>query len=119
MKRACSCIIGLLQLCLSFAASAQDPKLVNPDMYEVFFENDEIRIIQVTYQPGQREALHSHPDYIAHVLEGGTLRVHIAGREPLVRTVERGQTLVEAPVTHWAENIGDTVVRAVFIEVKQ
>ena len=119
MKRACGHAIGLLLFCLPLAGAAQDPKLVNPGMYEVFFENDEIRIIQVTYQPGQREALHSHPDYVAHVLEGGRLRVHIAGREPVERTVERGQTLVEVPVTHWAENIGDTVVRAVFIEVKQ
>lgn len=81
MNRTCAQTISLLLLFLSFGLSAQDPKLVSPDMYEVFFENDEIRIIQATYQPGQ--------------------------------------TLIQDPITYWAENIGDTVVRAVFIEVKE
>ena len=109
----------LLLACLPDVLRAQDPKLVSPDMYEVFYENDEIRIIQVTYLPGQRDAPHSHPNYIAYVLEAGTLRVHARGSEPRERTVERGQTLIQDPVTHWAENIGNTVVRAVFLEVKQ
>jgi glyoxylase-like metal-dependent hydrolase (beta-lactamase superfamily II)/quercetin dioxygenase-like cupin family protein len=89
-------------------------------MYDVFYENDEIRIIQVTYQPGQSDAPHSHPEYIAYVLESGTLRVHSSGNDTEERSVERGQILVQKPVEqHWAENIGDSVVRAVFLEIKQ
>ena len=114
-------LFGAIALLATFSAvvHAQDPKAVSPEMYEVLYENDTIRIIQVTYEPGQSDALHSHPRYIAYVLESGSLRVHSRdGGEPQIRVAERGQIMVQEPAAHWAENIGDTVVKAVFMEIK-
>jgi len=113
--------LSAIALLATFSAlvHAQDPKAVSPEMYEVLYENDAIRIIQVTYEPGQRDAPHSHPRYIAYVLESGTLRVYPRdGGEAQIRVAERGQLLVQEPAAHWAENIGDTVVKAVFMEIK-
>ena len=33
------------------ASSAQDPVEVSPDLYEVLLDNDQVRILEVTYPP--------------------------------------------------------------------
>jgi quercetin dioxygenase-like cupin family protein len=98
---------------------AQDAVTVSPELYTVLFENDDIRVMELTYQPGEGDAPHSHPKYMGLVLEGGNLRVHHDSGESEVLVVEGGQMLLFEPVEqHWAENIGDTVFRAILIEYK-
>jgi quercetin dioxygenase-like cupin family protein len=105
--------------CIAEVSSAQDAVVVSPELYTVLFENDDIRVMELTYQPGEGDAPHSHPKYMGLVLEGGSLRVHHDGGESEELVVEGGQMLLFEPVEqHWAENIGDTVFRAILIEYK-
>ncbi len=106
------CAVGL--------SHAQDAVAVSPEAYTILFENDDIRVMELTYQPGERDAPHSHPKYMGLVLEAGTLRVHPDEGESEDIVFQRGQTLIFDPVKrHWTENVGDTVFRAVLVEYKQ
>ena len=50
----------LLALCVCTAAT-QDPAAVNPKIVKVEFENDQVRILRVHYEPHERLEMHSHP----------------------------------------------------------
>ena len=106
--------------CIAENSSAQDAVAVSPELYTILFENDDIRVMELTYQPGEGDAPHSHPKYMGLVLEGGNLRVHHDSGDSEELIVEGGQMLLFEPVQqHWAENIGDTVFRAILIEYKR
>jgi quercetin dioxygenase-like cupin family protein len=99
-------------------ASAQDPAVVNAKSVQVRLENDRVRVLEAVLQPGEREQLHSHPSYVTYVLVGGTMRIHGADGSVRESTVQTGDVLYRDPVAHWAENIGDTSVRFLLVELK-
>ena len=42
-------------------ALAQDPVAVDPDHYKVVFENDQVRVLRITYGPQEESVMHEHP----------------------------------------------------------
>ena len=56
--------------CIADQSHAQDAVAVSPDIYTVLFENDEIRVLEFKYEPGERDAMHSHPRYCIVTKEG-------------------------------------------------
>ena len=110
----------VLSLFLFTVVFAQDPVEQNPDIYKVLFENDEIRVIQVTYALGVKEKPHGHPRYVIKVIEGGRLMLYTDDADPVETVVDSDQVLLLDPVKrHWAENIGDTTVRIISVEYKE
>ena len=48
----------------------------SPDVYKVIAENNEYRVIAVTWKPGQRDVQHSHPASTVYYLTNSALRIH-------------------------------------------
>ena len=112
---------ALIVTAVSFAdqSHAQDAVAVSPDIYTVLFESDEIRVLELEYEPGERDAMHSHPKYTIVTKEGGTLRIHIESGDPVDVTMQVDQPRLLDPVNaHWGENVGDTTVRVIAVEFK-
>ena len=42
-------------------AMAQDPVKVDPKHYKIEFENDQVRILRITYGPHEKSVMHDHP----------------------------------------------------------
>jgi quercetin dioxygenase-like cupin family protein len=106
-------------VCIADQSHAQDAVAVSPDIYTVLFENDEIRVLELTYEPGERDAMHSHPRYTIVAKEGGTLRIHTESSDPADVVIQVDQPLLLDPVkAHWGENVGDTTVRVIAVEFK-
>lgn len=109
----------LLFLFISYIGSAQDPVKVSPDHYKVIFENDEVRVLQMTMKPGESDKMHSHPALTAYIEKGGKIKVHFAdGKEKEIEAAD-GVALYQDAVTHWVENIGTTNIRIIVIENKK
>jgi quercetin dioxygenase-like cupin family protein len=104
---------------LGLKTLAQDPISVAPDMYRVLFENERVRVMEVTFQLGQSIPPHSHPDHYVYVVEGGTLKLSKPDGSSADITVEAGQVLWIPAETHWAENIGSTVICLIVNELKE
>ena len=100
-------------------AVAQDPIKVAPDMYKMVFENDRVRVLEVTFAPGGKIDKHSHPDHFAYVLTPGKLRIHKPNAEPSEADLTVGQVLWIPAETHWAENAGETELRVLVTELKE
>lgn len=92
---------------------------ISPDVHRVLFENDAIRMLEVTVKPGATVPMHTNPENINYVLKAGTLRlINPDGSSVDVMVAE--QQVIAAPVgRHAVENVGPTEVRTLCIELKR
>lgn len=119
MKR----FIVVIALAFSFvalvtSARAQDPAVVNAKTIKVRFENDRVRVLEATLPPGVKEAVHSHPAYVIYVLEGGKSRNYASDGKVTEIELKTGEVLYRDPLTHAAENIGNTTIHMILVEMK-
>jgi quercetin dioxygenase-like cupin family protein len=92
---------------------------ISPDIHEVIFENDQIRMLKVTVQPGDTVPMHRNPENINYILRPGTLRLTSPDGSVVEVELTEGQ-LIPAPVgSHAVENVGGTVVQTICIELKK
>lgn len=109
----------LLALIAAPQARAQDPAAVAPDIYKCNFENEHARLCEITFAPGAKIAPHSHPVHLIHVLQPGKLRItDDSTGEASDVDFAVGQSVWIPTVTHHAENIGGTEVKAIVVEFK-
>ena len=101
------------------SASAQDPIKVGPNIYKKLFENDRVRMLEVTFAPGDSIAFHSHPDHAVYTVTGGTLRVATSDGKSMVAELKAGDPIWFDAVTHAAKNIGTTSIKLVVVELKE
>ena len=100
-------------------ASAQDPLKVGPDVYKLKFENERVRVLEVTFAPGGKIGMHSHPDHVGYVLTSGKLRIASKGGEPRETELKAGDPIWIPAETHQAENVGKTELKIVIVELKK
>lgn len=96
----------------------QDPVTVNAKTIVVKLDNPRVRVLDVTLKPGEKEKTHSHPAYVVYIIEGGKVRNHAADGAVAETELKTGDVLYRDPLTHWAENIGNTTIRLVLVELK-
>jgi quercetin dioxygenase-like cupin family protein len=123
MKR--SYIVLLILLVCGFVRSdvavtrSQDPLVVNSSTIALKLENARVRVLEATLKPGDKEKTHSHPSYVIYVIQGGKYRNHAADGTVTDGEFHTGDVIYRDPITHWAENIGDTTIRLELIELKE
>jgi quercetin dioxygenase-like cupin family protein len=101
------------------AALAQDPLEIAPGIYKLLFENDQVRVCEITIKPGDQIGTHSHPDHLLYVLSPGKIRLNYAEAPEKQIEVKEGETLWMNAETHASANVGDTQIRAILIELKE
>jgi quercetin dioxygenase-like cupin family protein len=88
----------------------------------VLFENDRIRVWDLTLQPGETSPRHRHRhDYVFVHVTPGTVEVHQAGEAPSVEECDAGYveyTEVGPGVEHHLVNRGNAVLCEVLVEFK-
>ncbi|MFI2752162.1 cupin domain-containing protein [Cellulomonas sp. P22] len=94
-----------------------DPVVTNPEHYRTIFENEEVRVLEYTDEPGDATALHAHPDSLMYTLTSFTRRLF---QDDQVRDVElpAGEVVWLPAQQHHACNTGQTPTRAIFVEMK-
>jgi beta-alanine degradation protein BauB len=106
-------------LTLSANVQAQDPMKAAPNVAKkVLLENDQLRMIQAEFAPGETATWHSHPNHAEYVLTDGKLEITDKGKPARVVEVRAGEALYFPAVTHMVKNIGATTVKMVVIELK-
>ncbi len=100
-------------------AASMDPLAVGPDIYKLVMENERIRILQVTFEPGAKIAMHSHPDHAGYVLEGGMLTITNAEGKTQEITAKVGDSFWIPAESHSAMNQGKTKISILVVELKE
>ena len=89
----------------------------------LWFQNDRIRVWEVKLAPGERGPFHAHPlGYFWTVVEAGTGRQRSPDGTVEVRRYDIGDTQYQEPsqadpLIHDLENVGDTTLRFVTVEL--
>jgi quercetin dioxygenase-like cupin family protein len=98
---------------------AQDPLKVGPNIYKLVTENARIRVLEVTFKPGDQIASHSHPDHLGYVLSGGSLKITNAEGKVTEINAKSGDSFWIPAETHSAVNSGKTEVKILVVELKE
>jgi hypothetical protein len=97
---------------------ADDPVESNPDHYRVVMENDRVRVLEYTDQPGDRTTPHVHPDSVMITLSDFKRRL-MQGERSVDVELEAGLSRWLAAQEHSGENIGTTPTHVMLIELKE
>ena len=111
-------IVGMLILAL-VVVKAQDPATVDHAHYKVIFDNPQVRILDVDLKPSEKTPMHSHPDLIAYFLTGGTVKSTLPDGKTTIATTKAGQVVWHNAQTHSSENVGNTEIHSLGIELKK
>jgi beta-alanine degradation protein BauB len=95
-----------------------DPAETDPQHYTVVYENDRVRVLEYTDQPGDRTTTHEHPDSVMYALSTFRRRLHSGGQERDVE-ITAGTTAWVPAQQHYGENTGDTPSHSIFVELKE
>lgn len=89
----------------------------------LWFENEKTRVWEVKLEPGDRGPFHAHTtNYFWTVIEAGTGLQRRGDGTYAIRSYELGDTMYlensfDAPMIHDLENVGDTTLRFVTVEL--
>jgi len=111
-------LILAVALSVPYAAFAADPLKVAPDMYSLLYENEQVRVMTVTFKPGQKIAEHSHPDHYVVVTKPGKLKITKKDGTSSEVDLKMNQVMWINAETHWAENVGKSQVELIVNEMK-
>ena len=101
------------------AAQHIDPVITLPEMYSVLLENEHVRVVEYRIDPGQKDDWHTHPPKVSYVVSGGMLKITLENEESfIVEEGENSASWLGAVGRHFVENVGDTPVRIVLVEIK-
>ena len=108
-----------LMAALAAPLRAQDPVRVGPDIYKCTFENDRVRVCEVTFKPGAKIATHSHPNHLVYSLTGGKLLVTGPDGKATESVSKAGDVTWSPATTHSGSNPGPTEVKVLVVELKE
>ena len=119
MKRF-SCLGVFLLMCApATVAWAQDPVEVDPAHYAVEFENDHVRVLRITYGPGEKSVMHYHPAATAVFLTDQDVRFTFPdGTSEQAPPAGAGEAVWTPAGKHLPENVGDEPLELILVEVK-
>jgi quercetin dioxygenase-like cupin family protein len=107
-------------LCMISAvpAFAQDPVKVDPKHYKVDFENDQVRVLRITYGPGEKSLMHEHPASVAVFLTDGQVKFTLPDGKSQLTPSKAGSAVWAAAGKHLPENVGDKPLELILVELK-
>ena len=89
-----------------------------PNPPEIPLENDRVRVLRVSFKPGDKAAMHSHPDYITYTTKGGELKMASPSGGTETMLFEAGKALFFKAETHEVENTGGSEMETIVVELK-
>lgn len=112
---------GLSVGLFAFASAQPQPLprsfLASPDIYKVVAQNEQFKVIAVTWKPGQKDSLHSHPANAVYYLTDCSLRIHAQDGTSRNAQPKAGAAIVQGEIPgHVLENIGTADCRLVMFE---
>ena len=108
----------LFLLIFTGSALAQDPTKVDSTHYKVVFENDQVRVLRITYGPGEKSVMHYHPDAVAVFTTDNKVNFTLPDGKVLETTSVKGQTIWTPEGQHLPQNVGEKSLEVILVELK-
>ena len=95
-----------------------DALVAASNVYKCLYENDKVRVLQVTFKPGDVAKMHHHPDHVAYALKGGKMSLTSGGKTQEME-IKAGSVLFLDAQDHEAKNVGKTTLDLLVVELKK
>jgi len=112
MRKLIPSAVTLKILVLASLGFAQEPVKLSPQYYNVLLDNEHVRVLEYRLKPGEKEPIHSYPTRIVYVFGEAKLKITYPDGWSEVNALTPRETSWRKPVTHVAENVGDTEAHA-------
>ena len=96
---------------------AMDPVKVEAAFNKVLADTLNVKLHEVTLNPGDSVGLHTHPDFTLYILQGGSLKIYPKSGEPQVLDLKTGMGFIFPTVTHSGKNIGTTTIKLLVSDI--
>jgi quercetin dioxygenase-like cupin family protein len=100
-------------------ARQADPVTVDPKHYKVELENDQVRVLRITYGPREKSVMHWHPAAVAVCLTDLQVRFTEPDGKTEERRAKAGEALVSPAGDHLPENLSDEPMELLLVELKR
>ncbi len=98
---------------------AQDAVAADPDHYAVEFENDAVRLLRITYGPGETSVMHHHPATCSIALSGATWSMELPDGTMVADTGSRGDIECGEAADHLPTNTSSGEAELLLVEFKE
>jgi quercetin dioxygenase-like cupin family protein len=99
-------------------AQEMDAMQAASNVYTRIMENDRVRVLKVVFKPGDKAAMHHHPDHVVYVVKGGKLNLTSPSGERQSLDLGTGQAVFLDAQSHEATNVGNTEAELIVVEIK-
>jgi len=97
-----------------------DAVKLDPQHYEVEYENDRFRVLRIRYGPHEKSVWHRHPCGVVIVLSDCDFKMYLPQGGAQTLMGKRGQVIgFDEPVEHQPENLSSKPFEAIFVEIKE
>jgi len=111
-------VLLFILLLLSNKSFTQDAAKVDSKHYKVEFENDEVRVLRITYAPGEKGVMHSHPEGMVIFLTDSEGQFTLPDGKTQKNNYKKGFFSWVPASIHQPENIGKKPFELIQIEMK-
>jgi len=96
-----------------------DPVKVDPKHYKVEFENESVRVLRISYGPGEKSVMHSHPNSVAVYLTDGLSRMTTPDGKSRDLPIKAGGATWTPAGSHLPQNAGSKPFQLILVELKK
>jgi quercetin dioxygenase-like cupin family protein len=96
-----------------------DPVAVDPKHYKVELENDQVRVLRITYGPHEKSVKHGHPASVLVCLTDFHAKFALAEAKTEERRGKAGQVIYMPAEEHLPENLGTQPLELILVELKK
>jgi quercetin dioxygenase-like cupin family protein len=110
---------ALLLLATAAPVFAQDPVKVDSKHYKLEFENDDVRVLRITYGPHEKSTMHEHPNAVAVFLTDAKGKFTLPDGSTQAPDMKKGTSMFTPAGKHLPENTGDQPFELLLVELKK
>jgi quercetin dioxygenase-like cupin family protein len=111
-------LLGTTALLAGGVANAQDAVKVDAKHYKVEFENDQVRVLRITYGPHEKSVMHSHPAGVAVFLSDAHVKFTMPDGKTQDVKAKAGHVQWTDPTVHDPENLTNKKFEVIQVEFK-
>ncbi len=114
-------LLPMLLALTSFAAIpawAQDPTVVDSAHYRVVFENDQVRVLRITYGPHEKSVMHYHPAGVVVFLTDNRGTFTLPDGQTVEFEGRAGEAIWAEAGSHLPENLRNEPFELILVEIK-
>lgn len=101
------------------SVASLDPLKIAPRNYRLLMDNARVRVYEVTIRPGEKIALHSNGPSVIYVFNDGRLKHTYPDGKVRETDAVKGTVIWDDAETHETENVGETDIHSLKIELLQ